>query len=198
MAYRTVDGFISDWAVNISRGGIFINTRTPLPWGPRFASLFRSPDTQFPFELMGRVARVNEFDNPANQVPGMGIEFVTWTTTSGAHRAFRRAASPRAARVPSAVRRRTRKSLREGRLHGSHFTRAQIERLSQLGEGVAHWDGRAVFGTGRSLATSYGDPWIGRARSFAAPWRASFRRGLGVEWRPVSCRTGAAVVTGWL
>jgi len=34
------------------------------------------PDTAFPFELTGRVARVAEFNNPSNQVPGMGIEFV--------------------------------------------------------------------------------------------------------------------------
>ncbi len=33
VAYRTVDGFITDWAVNISRGGIFINTRNPLAAG---------------------------------------------------------------------------------------------------------------------------------------------------------------------
>jgi uncharacterized protein (TIGR02266 family) len=76
VAYRTVDGFISDWAVNISRGGIFINTRTPLSVGTTVRLIISLPDTQFPFELMGRVARVNEFDNPANQVPGMGIEFL--------------------------------------------------------------------------------------------------------------------------
>src|ERR1700752_2139398 len=76
VAYRTVDGFISDWAVNISRGGIFINTRTPLSVGTTVRLIISLPDTQFPFELSGRVARVNEFDNPSNQVPGMGIEFV--------------------------------------------------------------------------------------------------------------------------
>lgn len=76
VAYRTVDGFISDWAVNISRGGIFINTRTPLAAGTLVRLIISLPDTQFPFELMGRIARVNEFDNPSNQVPGMGIEFV--------------------------------------------------------------------------------------------------------------------------
>src|SRR5579872_2094142 len=76
VAYRTVDGFISDWAVNISRGGIFINTRAPLSVGSTVRLIISLPDTQFPFELTGRVARVNEFDNPANQVPGMGIEFV--------------------------------------------------------------------------------------------------------------------------
>src|SRR6476660_1752878 len=76
VAYRTVDGFISDWAVNISRGGIFINTRNPLTVGTTVRLIISLPDTQFPFDLTGRVARVNEFDNPSNQVPGMGIEFV--------------------------------------------------------------------------------------------------------------------------
>ena len=76
VAYRTVDGFITDWAVNISRGGIFINTRKPLPVGTTVRLIVSLPDTAFPFDLAGRVARVNEFDNPANQVPGMGIEFL--------------------------------------------------------------------------------------------------------------------------
>ncbi len=76
VAYRTVDGFITDSAVNISRGGIFINTRKPLPVGTTVRLIISLPDTAFPFDLSGRVARVNEFDNPANQVPGMGIEFV--------------------------------------------------------------------------------------------------------------------------
>lgn len=76
VAYRTVDGFITDWAVNISRGGIFINTRNPLAVGTTVRLIISLPDTPFPFDLTGRVTRVNEFDNPSNQVPGMGIEFV--------------------------------------------------------------------------------------------------------------------------
>ena len=76
VAYRTVDGFITDWAVNISQGGIFINTRNPLSVGTTVRLIVSLPDAQFPFDLTGRVARVNEFDNPSNQVPGMGIEFV--------------------------------------------------------------------------------------------------------------------------
>ena len=32
-----------------------------------------------PFDLRGRVARVHEFDNPTNQVPGMGLEFIDVT-----------------------------------------------------------------------------------------------------------------------
>jgi len=76
VAYRTVDGFITDWAVNISRGGIFINTRNPLAVGSTVRLIISLPDTAFPFDLSGRVTRVSEFDNPSNQVPGMGIEFV--------------------------------------------------------------------------------------------------------------------------
>lgn len=76
VAYRTVDGFITDWAVNISRGGIFINTRNPLAVGTTVRLIISLPDTAFPFDLSGRVTRVSEFDNAANQVPGMGIEFV--------------------------------------------------------------------------------------------------------------------------
>lgn len=76
VAYRSMDGFITDWAVNISRGGIFINTRNPLAVGTTVRLIISLPDTAFPFELTGRVARVAEFNNPANQVPGMGIEFV--------------------------------------------------------------------------------------------------------------------------
>ncbi len=76
VAYRTVDGFITDWAVNVSKGGMFINTRNPLPVGTTVRLIISLPDTAFPFDITGRVTRVSEFDNPANQVPGMGIEFV--------------------------------------------------------------------------------------------------------------------------
>ena len=76
VAYRSVDGFITDWATNISRGGIFINTRKPHPVGSLVRLIISLPDAAFPFDLTGRVTRVNEFDNPSNQVPGMAIEFV--------------------------------------------------------------------------------------------------------------------------
>ncbi len=76
VAYRSMDGFITDWAVNISRGGMFINTRNPLAVGTTVRLIISLPDTAFPFDLTGRVTRVAEFNNPFNQVPGMGIEFV--------------------------------------------------------------------------------------------------------------------------
>jgi type IV pilus assembly protein PilZ len=76
VAYKSVDGFITDWATNISKGGIFINTRKPHPVGSLVRLIISLPDAAFPFDLTGKVMRVNEFDNPSNQVPGMAIEFV--------------------------------------------------------------------------------------------------------------------------
>jgi len=75
VAYRSVGSFLSDWATNISHGGLFINTRKPLPVGTAVKILVQLPGASFPFELAGRVTRVTQFDNKANMVPGMGVEF---------------------------------------------------------------------------------------------------------------------------
>jgi uncharacterized protein (TIGR02266 family) len=76
VAYRTVGGFVSEWAVNLSRGGLFINTRNPLPVGSEVKLMVALPGEAFPYELAGRVVRVESVDNAANVAPGMGIEFV--------------------------------------------------------------------------------------------------------------------------
>jgi uncharacterized protein (TIGR02266 family) len=75
VAYRSVGSFLSDWATNISHGGLFINTRKPLAVGTPVKILVQLPGASFPFELAGRVTRVTQFDNTSNMVPGMGIEF---------------------------------------------------------------------------------------------------------------------------
>ena len=75
VAYRSVGSFLTDWATNISQGGLFINTRNPLPVGTLVKILIQLPVAAFPVDLNGRVTRVAEFDNQANVVPGMGIEF---------------------------------------------------------------------------------------------------------------------------
>ena len=79
VAYRSVGGFLSDWATDISQGGLFINTRTPLPIGTGVKILLQLPGEQAPSALEGRVTRVTGFDNAQNQVPGMGIEFTDVT-----------------------------------------------------------------------------------------------------------------------
>ncbi len=76
VAYRTVDGFITDFAVNISRGGMFINSRQPLALGSVVRLIFSLPDAAFPFDLSGRVIRVQQYDPNSKEMPGMGIEFI--------------------------------------------------------------------------------------------------------------------------
>jgi uncharacterized protein (TIGR02266 family) len=84
VAYRSVGSFLTDWATNISQGGLFINTRKPLPVGTEVKILVQLPGASFPFQLEGRVTRVTEFDNHANMVPGMGVQF---TSIDEQHRA---------------------------------------------------------------------------------------------------------------
>lgn len=76
VAYRTVDGFITDWAVNISRGGMFINTRNPLAVGSVVRLIVSLPDAAFPFDLTGRVIRVHAYDPASKEMAGMGLEFL--------------------------------------------------------------------------------------------------------------------------
>jgi uncharacterized protein (TIGR02266 family) len=76
VAYRTVGSFLSDWATNISQGGLFINTRKPLPVGTVVKLIIQLPGAAFPFDISGRVTRVADWDNRLNTAPGMGIEFL--------------------------------------------------------------------------------------------------------------------------
>ena len=43
VAYRSVGSFLTDWATNISRGGLFINTRKPLAVGTAVTILIQLP-----------------------------------------------------------------------------------------------------------------------------------------------------------
>jgi type IV pilus assembly protein PilZ len=74
--YRTVGGFVTDWAVNLSRGGMFINTQHPAATGSTVKLILSLPDGTSPFELTGRVARVIEVDTASRAVPGMAVEFI--------------------------------------------------------------------------------------------------------------------------
>ncbi len=75
VVYRTVGRFVSEWATNISQGGLFINSRRPLPVGTVVKVMVQLPGASFPFDLVGRVTRVVEWAADTTQAPGMGIEF---------------------------------------------------------------------------------------------------------------------------
>jgi type IV pilus assembly protein PilZ len=83
VAYRSVGSFLSDWATNISRGGLFINTRKPLPVGSVVKLIIHLPGAEFPFDMAGRVKRAVPWEEGGDAPPGMAIEF---TELDGAKR----------------------------------------------------------------------------------------------------------------
>ncbi|MFP2958100.1 TIGR02266 family protein [Myxococcus sp. 1LA] len=76
VAYRSVSGFVTDWAVNLSKGGLYINTDKPLPVDTVVRLLVTLPGAHFPVELKGRVTRTNPVGVPSPQSPGMALEFL--------------------------------------------------------------------------------------------------------------------------
>jgi len=75
VGYRTVGSFITDYILNISRGGIFVTTRNPLPIGTRVRLVFSLPDFPLPFDLTGEVKWINPPGHASHAAPGMGIQF---------------------------------------------------------------------------------------------------------------------------
>ena len=75
--YQSLEGFISDYSMNISQGGLFISTRNPLPLGTRIALKVGFPDAELPLNIEGEVVWVSEYDkkSKSNLIPGMGIQF---------------------------------------------------------------------------------------------------------------------------
>jgi type IV pilus assembly protein PilZ len=69
--YKKLNSFFADYTKNISKGGTFIKTATPLPGGTRFLFKLSVPSRAEPFEVSGEVVRV---DRGADA--GMGIRFL--------------------------------------------------------------------------------------------------------------------------
>ena len=73
---ESLQQFIERYGVDVSRGGIFIRTREPLPVGTRLKLDFQLVDTAPLFQGDGTVVWIREHD-PARQgvAPGMGVRF---------------------------------------------------------------------------------------------------------------------------
>jgi uncharacterized protein (TIGR02266 family) len=76
VAYRSAGSFLTDWATDISRGGLFINTRNPLAVGTAVKLIIQLPGAEFPLDLSGRVTRVVDLDERGGSPPGMAVEFL--------------------------------------------------------------------------------------------------------------------------
>jgi len=71
------DTFLFEYTSNVSRGGIFLATRNPLPVGTQLNLRFSLPSGEGTIETTGQVVWVNEYKaGGKNLNPGMGIEFL--------------------------------------------------------------------------------------------------------------------------
>ncbi|MEE8547192.1 MAG: TIGR02266 family protein [bacterium] len=66
---------VTEYILNISRGGIFIETFSPGDLDTLLKLSFYLPDSGHTFEVSGRIAW-SRMDATAEGPPGMGIEFV--------------------------------------------------------------------------------------------------------------------------
>jgi type IV pilus assembly protein PilZ len=72
VAYQRMNAFFADYTRDISKGGIFIKSDSPLELGTEFDFEVMLPKQKEPFHLRGRVQWVNTGPGPQ----GMGIAFV--------------------------------------------------------------------------------------------------------------------------
>jgi uncharacterized protein (TIGR02266 family) len=77
LRYQAVDQFISKFAINISRGGMFLSSRNPKPPGTELYFEIRLADESPVIEGTGEVRWIREYDRRQPGEPhGMGIKFL--------------------------------------------------------------------------------------------------------------------------
>src|SRR3954447_21296335 len=80
---ESLQQFIERYGVDVSRGGVFIRTREPLPVGTRLKLDFQLVDTAPLFQGDGTVVWIREHDaSRAGVTPGMGVRFDRLTPES--------------------------------------------------------------------------------------------------------------------
>ena len=77
LRFASFDAFIDKFAPNVTRGGVFIASRTPLPIGATFAFEIQLAGGEVALAGDGKVTWVKAFDPAAPQKPhGMGVQFL--------------------------------------------------------------------------------------------------------------------------
>ncbi|PZR12640.1 MAG: hypothetical protein DI536_13725 [Archangium gephyra] len=80
--FSSVEQFINEYVMNLSRSGVFIKSDAPLPVGTRvnlrFSVIFEELEI---IEGLGEVVRVVPVGTP-DETPGMGVVFVELTQVS--------------------------------------------------------------------------------------------------------------------
>lgn len=75
IVYSSLDTFFYDYAVNISRGGMFIRTENPLHVGSNIKLRFSLPDSDRLIETRGKVVHTVSGKRRKSEPHGMGIMF---------------------------------------------------------------------------------------------------------------------------
>jgi len=72
---------LSDYSINLSTGGVFIESNMILPQNTVLTVKFNLPNSAVPIYTHARVAWVNDPDNIKKALlpPGMGLQFLTLT-----------------------------------------------------------------------------------------------------------------------
>jgi len=84
VAYSTPEAFGEDYIFNLSTGGLFIHSESPLTEGEEVRLEMHLPDKEEPMEVQGKViwSRAEEEVTPEGTQPaGMGVEFIDLSKT---------------------------------------------------------------------------------------------------------------------
>jgi uncharacterized protein (TIGR02266 family) len=77
LRYASFDAFIDKFAPNVTRGGVFLASRTPLPVGSTFAFEIQLAGGEVALAGDGKVTWIKPFDPAAPQkAHGMGVQFL--------------------------------------------------------------------------------------------------------------------------
>lgn len=77
ISYKDKSTFLKAYTGNISNGGLFIKTNSPLPKGEMFFLKLQLPDISGPLKIKCTVAWTNKQEEGKNNQPlGMGIQFM--------------------------------------------------------------------------------------------------------------------------
>ncbi len=78
--YRDINRFFTDFAENLSVGGMFIATRNPLPPGTNLTVEFMLPDSSVKVKTRAEVMWSRKHPKSPSQKKGMGIRFQELTS----------------------------------------------------------------------------------------------------------------------
>ncbi len=73
--FKEKGSFIKSYMLNVSHGGLFIKTGTPLPIDSFVNMKVTLPDTDTPLDILGRVVWINARAGDNSFPQGMGIQF---------------------------------------------------------------------------------------------------------------------------